>query len=76
MIFDENELKALAEIHDVKPQNKEQTKINEAEMISLKTYEEEKHAFIIYGATVAALALVLVVATGKLFFWILKKNLN
>jgi len=68
LIFCEKELKDLEEIHDVKAPKSKDAEALEVEMISLKVYEEEKKAYIIYGATVAALALVLVVATGKVFF--------
>jgi len=68
LIFDIKELEKLDEIHDVKAENKEQSQAQQGEMISLKAYEEEKQAFMIYGATVAALALVLVVAAGKILF--------
>lgn len=68
MIFDEQELQALDDIHDVKAPKTNEAKLQEEDMITLKTYEEEKQAFMIYGATVAALAFVLIVATGKLFF--------
>jgi len=57
----------LDEINDIKVEKNEQFKdIEEIEMIDTRKYEEEKHAYIIYGAGISAFGIVFIVAFWKI----------